>query len=381
MKNFLNFLFIFLVVTITNGQVSFTSLPVNKQLIARDLNTNQGVVNISGSVNNGPYYDLAYTNWKSGEPNNNPPPEDVVEMFGNTTILVGQWNDASENSLNPSYVEYNGLINSLGDYEFLGQYNGHSYFKNPENLDWESAKSDALSLGGYLSSHQTIEENNAVAEMGNFKGWIGLYQDTSSQNYNEPSQGWKWVEPQEEEISFESITVELYKGAVLHETLTENLNFTNDNAQFNINISVDAELSKYNIKVYANSQNQSLLVREINDIVCGDVFIVQGQSNAAAVQYSGSSGAYESDFIRVYAGGATSSSGLINNDQWYYGQGNGNENTNGNTGQWGLVLAKKLIDELSIPIAIFNGAHGGQPIEFFQRPWKLDLNHCEQKFE
>ena len=73
-------------------------------------------------------------------------------------------------------------------------------------------------------------------------------------------------------------------------------------------------------------------------------------------------------FIRVYAGGATSSSGLINNEQWYYGQGDGNENTNGNTGQWGLVLAKKLIDELNIPIAIFNGAHGGQPIEFFQRP-------------
>ena len=283
-------------------------------------------------------------------------------------VLVGQWNDASANSLNPSYVEYNGLINSLGNYEFLGQYNGHSYFKNPQSLDWESAKSDALSLGAYLSSHQTIEENNAVAEMGNFRGWIGLYQDTSSQNYSEPSQGWKWVEPTDEEISFESITVEVYKSGALQDTFVENLNFTNNNSQFDIDISLNAELSKYDIKIYADSQNESMLIKEINDIVSGDVFIVQGQSNAAAVQYSGTSSAYNSDYVRVYAGGATSSSGLINNEQWYYGQGDGNENTNGNTGQWGLVLAKKLIDELSIPIAIFNGAHGGQPIEFFQRP-------------
>ena len=69
-----------------------------------------------------------------------------------------------------------------------------------------------------------------------------------------------------------------------------------------------------------------------------------------------------------FANGNSSSSSVINNNQWYYGQGDGNSGTNGNTGQWGLVLAKKLVDELSIPIAIFNGAHGGQPISFFQRP-------------
>jgi len=164
------------------------------------------------------------------------------------------------------------------------------------------------------------------------------------------------------------MSVELYKSGSLQETLTYDLNFNEDTAQFNINININSELSKDDIKIYVDTQNESLLVKEVNDIVCGDVFIVQGQSNAAAVQYSGTSSSYNSDYIRVYAGGATSSSGLINNEQWYYGQGDGNENTNGNTGQWGLVLAKKLVDELSIPIAIFNGAHGGQPIEFFQRP-------------
>jgi hypothetical protein len=59
---------------------------------------------------------------------------------------------------------------------------------------------------------------------------------------------------------------------------------------------------------------------------------------------------------------------VLSDDNWYYAQGDGNENSGGNAGQWGLALAKMIKDQLNIPVAIFNGAHGGQPIEFFQRP-------------
>ena len=60
------------------------------------------------------------------------------------------------------------------------------------------------------------------------------------------------------------------------------------------------------------------------------------------------------------------SSGLLNDDQWYYAQGDGNEDSGGNAGQWGLALAKMIKDQLDIPIAIFNGADGGKPISFFE---------------
>ena len=89
--------------------------------------------------------------------------------------------------------------------------------------------------------------------------------------------------------------------------------------------------------------------------------------------YSGTSGAYQNDYLRVYSGGYTNSSSVLSDDQWYYAQGDGNENSGGNAGQWGLALAKMLKDQLNIPIAIFNGAHGGQPISFFNRP---DDYHC-----
>jgi len=350
------------------SQIYFSSFPEEKQLIGRNLSTNKGLIKISGEVNNGPYYDIDYDNWRSGEPNNNPEPEDVGEMFGNNSILQGQWNDGNSSVAKPSYVEFEGEITSLSNFIYLGQYNGHSYFKNPNNLSWEEAKLESENSGAYLSSHQTIEENNAVSAMGDFIGWIGLYQDLNSPNYEEPEGGWKWVSPTNLNSNYSEIYVDLYKNSSLLETYNPPLSFSNDQASFEINIEINSELSKYSVKTYATNNGEASLIKQADDIVCGDVFIVQGQSNAEAPIYNGSSSEYENDFIRVYGNGTSSSIGVVSNNQWYYGQGDGNSGEDGNTGQWGLVLAKKLVDELNIPIAIFNGAHGGQPISFFQRP-------------
>ncbi|MDA8904043.1 tail fiber domain-containing protein [bacterium] len=368
MKRKVSLIYFLIISCFGYSQIYFSSFPDDKQLIGRDLSTNKGLIKISGEVNNGPYYDIDYENWRSGEPNNAPPPENVGEMFGNNSILQGQWNDGNSSDTKPSYVEFEEEVTSLGDFIYLGQYNGHSYFKNPNNLNWEDAKLEAENLGAYLSSHQTIDENNAVSTMGDFIGWIGLYQDLNSPSYEEPTGGWKWVSPTNLDSNYSEVYVELYKNNSLIETYNQELSFSSDQASFEINIEINSELSKYSVKTYAINNAESTMIKEAEDIVCGDVFIVQGQSNAEAPSYNGSSISYENDFIRVYGNGTSSSSSVINNNQWYYGQGDGNSGANGNTGQWGLVLAKKLVDELNIPIAIFNGAHGGQPISFFQRP-------------
>jgi len=364
MKNLLS-LFIYLPICVLSAQITFNTLPSEKQLVARDLQTNLGVVSISGEVNLGDNYNLEYDSWGSGEPNNSPSPEDVAEMISSS----GAWNDANSLDTRPSYVEYNGIIDVLSDFIFLGQYNGHSYFKNSSQLNWEAAKQAAESAGGYLSSHHTAEENSVVAAFDYFRGWIGLYHDTSASNYSEPSFGWKWVEPVAyNNDPFTSVNVELLRNGTLQQNFTQILSYQNLIAPFSFDISINAELAKYRIKIYTEYNGTTNLVNDIDDIVAGDVFVIQGQSNAAAVMYNGSASSYQSDYVRVYSGGNISSSGLLSNDSWYYGQGDGNENSSGNTGQWGLVLAKKLIDEFNIPIAIFNGAHGGQPISFFQAP-------------
>ena len=364
MKKIISLLIYFSIYNIS-AQITFNTMPSDKQLVARDLQTNLGIVSINGEVNLGDNYNLEYDSWGSGEPNNAPAPEDAAEIINSS----GEWNDANASETRSSYVEFNGIINSLSNFIYLGQYNGHSYFKNPSQLNWEEAKLAAENAGGYLSSHHTAEENSAVAAFDYFRGWIGLYHDTSASNYSEPSLGWKWVEPiAYNNNPFTSINVELLRNGTLQQTYSQSLSYENQIAPFSFDISIAAELAKYRIKIYTVYNGSEELVKDVDDIVAGDVFVIQGQSNAAAVMYNGSASGYQSDYIRVYSGGNISSSGLLSNDSWYYGQGDGNENSSGNTGQWGLALAKKLVDEFNIPIAIFNGAHGGQPISFFQAP-------------
>ncbi len=352
--------------TTVSSQITFTSIPSEKQLFGRDLNTNYGQVDISGYINIGDNYDLDFSNWSAGEPNNAPAPEDYAEIVNS----YGMWNDANGSEGKKSYIEYEGLIQSLGNLTYLGQFNGHSYFKNEQDLTWQDAKTAAENLGGYLASFHTAEENSAVSSFGFFRGWIGLYHDTNSANYSEPSGGWKWVSPTSSETTaYSEIKVEFLRNGTIVNTYNNTLTYNQDIADFNFQIPILAELAKYRVKIYVkDSDQQFLLIQDIDDLVAGDVFIVQGQSNAAAVMYNGSSGAYQNDYLRVYSGGYTGSSSVLSDDNWYYAQGDGNENSGGNAGQWGLALAKMIKDQLNVPIAIFNGAHGGQPIGFFDRP-------------
>ena len=353
----------FIFINLLNAQVNFNSTPQDKQLIARDISSNTGLFTVDGVVSTESSTALNYDSWGSGEPNNSPSPENAAEIIN----YLGYWNDANANNSQSSYVEYDGLITTLGNFSFLGQYNGHSYFRNPSNLSWQDAKLAAENAGGYLASLNDSSENSTVASFNYFRGWIGLYQNTNSPNYIEPSGGWEWLRSSGETFeSYDSIILELYKNGAQIESFTENLQYTNSEAGFQFNITISSELSSYDIKIYTEKNGNTELIKTVNEIVCGDVFVIQGQSNAAAVQYSGSSNPYQDNYIRVYSGGYTDSNGLLNDDQWYYGQGDGNENSGGNTGQWGMALAKMVLDELQVPIAIFNGAHGGQPVSFFQ---------------
>ncbi|HJN06712.1 MAG TPA: sialate O-acetylesterase, partial [Bacteroidales bacterium] len=169
-------------------------------------------------------------------------------------------------------------------------------------------------------------------------------------------------------ISYDSILIEVFRNNILHQKTSQFLSYSSHIASFNFNISIVAELVNYSLKIYGKSGSIATLQKQVDSIVAGDAYIIQGQSNAEARMLSGSANSNQNEFIRVYANGTHFKDTLLNNDNWYIGEGDGNRNTNGNTGQWGLKLARMLIDSLNIPIAIFNSGHGGKDIAFFQAP-------------
>lgn len=172
---------------------------------------------------------------------------------------------------------------------------------------------------------------------------------------------------------YKSLLLKKYRNGVEIEKRSIILLYWNRKASFKINEDIKAELANYKFELYGvNGQSQTLL-QSADQVVAGDAIIIQGQSNAVANLRGGYSpendansatNAPNRSFVRVYGNGSSSYNFT---PQWFIAEGNIWYENDGHAGQWGLRLGSNLAGELKIPIAIFNGAHPGQPIRFFQR--------------
>ncbi|MET2985693.1 sialate O-acetylesterase [Aureibaculum conchae] len=168
---------------------------------------------------------------------------------------------------------------------------------------------------------------------------------------------------------YDSLKVKLYRNNLLQDSISKPLVYSGINAPFDFEIPILAELANYKVEIYGKTGIVETIEHTVDSLVAGDAFIINGQSNAQAKQYGGSANGNQSPFIRVYAQASDANSlvDLINNDNWYIAQGDGDNDSNGNTGQWGLTLAKTLLDSIQVPVAIFNGAAPGLPIRYFAK--------------
>ena len=92
-------------------------------------------------------------------------------------------------------------------------------------------------------------------------------------------------------------------------------------------------------------------VATVTDLVCGDAFIIEGQSNALATDNSAPvDTTTTSPWIRTY--GLTSG--------WGYAISKGDDRQ---LGLWGWYLANRLVTNKNIPVCIINGAVGGTRID------------------
>ncbi len=131
---------------------------------------------------------MNYTNWASGQPDNYNGIESYGQVYKN-----GTWNDA------PNDVR---VINESGDFGFICEYeqpvvtatatyNGHTYeLYDIAYIDWQDAVNHCNSIGGYLVSITSAEEQKVVEN---------LIQQGSCESYwigatDEAEEGkWKWA--------------------------------------------------------------------------------------------------------------------------------------------------------------------------------------------
>lgn len=129
---------------------------------------------------------------------------------------------------------------------------------------------------------------------------------------------------------------------------------------------ITAALREYRFELRVLGDGVSRRVGLWEGIVAGDVYVIQGQSNAAAAMQRGSSAAEESPFVRSYGSPVADRTLSAVARGWNYAVGDVIRQP-GSVGQWGIRMAHRIMDTYQVPVAVINGAENGRPIGFFQR--------------
>jgi len=119
-------------------------------------------------------------------------------------------------------------------------------------------------------------------------------------------------------------------------------------------------LIKYKVEFGSKSGNTETVLHTAANLVCGDAYLIDGQSNAVATDWGPGEFDYSSDWIRSF--------GSMGGDVGK-GWGNAVRRKGGawEIGYWGMDLARSLVESRKIPICIINGAVGGTRIDQHQR--------------
>ncbi len=137
---------------------------------------------------------------------------------------------------------------------------------------------------------------------------------------------------------------------------------------FVASLDVQAGLHLYDIEVFwDNGTGWWKPAHGFKDVVCGDVYLIDGQSNAVAVDYHNELlGDKElSPFVRSY-GSAVNNNTVVNDSAFGMAVAN-TAYVHGAVGQWGLRLGLDIMNAQQMPILIINGAVGGTTVAQHQR--------------
>ena len=125
-------------------------------------------------------------------------------------------------------------------------------------------------------------------------------------------------------------------------------------------------LIKYRAEFGAKTGGQETVLHTATNLVCGDAFLIDGQSNALATDTGEKSPPETNEWIRSY--GRPSQNGKDNGGNlWCYPVWKAQKGEKAELGWWGMELAKRLLESQKMPIFIINAAVGGTRIDQHQR--------------
>ena len=150
----------------------------------------------------------------------------------------------------------------------------------------------------------------------------------------------------------DSVFLRLYADGVLVKTTSQKLDASRAYAFL---VPLKPGLIRYEVIFGSVLGGNATVLRTAKNIVCGDAFILQGQSNTVATDFGKETPSYQSEWIRTFG------------TRWEDARHRNQDGKTGEIGYWGMELARRLIESEKVPICILNGAVGGTRIDQHQR--------------
>lgn len=161
---------------------------------------------------------------------------------------------------------------------------------------------------------------------------------------------------------YDELRLEVFRNNQLVQTLYDMM----PQASFFFEVEIPAELANYEFRLKGLKNGVEYPEAGACNVVAGDAYIIQGQSNAlASIPYDPGNvidHAYRhhrNAFVRNFGKMYDNDTLLI----WRRELDDDNPFAGPGSGQWGLVLGEKIVKEQGIPVAILNGAISGISID------------------
>jgi len=187
------------------------------------------------------------------------------------------------------------------------------------------------------------------------------------------------------EASVDSLIVKVHRN---NDVITRKAIIAQSN--FSFNIEIEAILHNYTIELFAKSPSgEETLIEEATQVTAGDVYVINGQSNAWAIDYDNKYNNQDmpasAQWVRTIGAMHVYKSSAIlpeaENTDWYIASGKAPDVRGGGQlvgygmlGVLGMRIGLNLVETENVPIAIINGAGGGGSISFYQKTRNNDLN-------
>jgi hypothetical protein len=155
---------------------------------------------------------------------------------------------------------------------------------------------------------------------------------------------------------FDSVYLLAFKNSLPIARQAVPLRYENSIAPFSFSTRIHSELSEYAFAIHLVSPGFDSILARRDSIVCGDVFLIDGQSNS---QYGYAQESYHNEYCRCFG---LNSSHNYRDTAWAvslaakWGDGP-------STGAAGLRIQKNIAEQQHIPTCCINGAIAGTPIE------------------